>query len=82
MFWVWVVALLGLLVLVGIGVYLLGGRGQSSSRPTPDDRSSQPYNPSVFVDMDDKPPMEIDFDAGINANQRILSKNPSKDEPS
>ena len=32
--------------------------------------------------MDDKPPMEIDFDAGIKANQRALSKNPSKDEAS
>ncbi len=82
MSWVWVVALLGLLVLVGIGVYYLGRRGQSSPHPTSDGPSSQPYNPSVFVDMDDKPPMEIDFDAGIKANRKALSKNPSKDEAS
>ncbi len=82
MSWVWVVALLGLLVLVGIAVYYLGRLGQSSPHLTSDGRSSQPYNPSVFVDMDDKPPMEIDFDAGIKANQRALSKNPSKDEAS
>lgn len=82
MFWVWVVALLGLLALVGIGIYLRGRPGQSSSHRTSGEHSSLPYNPSVFVDMDDKPPMEIDFDAGIKANQRILSKNPNKDEPS
>lgn len=82
MSWVWVVALLGLLVLVGIAVYYLGRRGQSSPHLTSDGPGSQPYNPSVFVDMDDKPPMEIDFDAGIKANQRALSKNPSKDEAS
>ncbi len=81
MSWVWVVALLGLLVLVGAGVYYLGRLGQQTS-PTPHDHGSEPYNPSVFVDMDDKPPMEIDFDAGIKANQRALSKNPSKDDAS
>lgn len=82
MAWVWVVALLGLLMLLGGGVYYLSRRNPSSSHPASDSRNSQPYNPSVFVDMDDKPPMEIDFDAGIKANQRALSKNPSKDEAS
>jgi hypothetical protein len=82
MAWAWVVAFLGFLVLVGLGVYFWNRLSLSSSHPTADGRGSQPYNPSVFVDMDDKPPMEIDFDAGIKANQRILSKNPGKDEPS
>ncbi|MCX7784194.1 MAG: hypothetical protein N2318_11205 [Meiothermus sp.] len=82
MTWVWGVALLGLLLLLGVGVYYWSRWGQSSHQPTSDTHNSQPYNPSVFVDMDDKPPMEIDFDAGIKANQRTLSKNPSKDEAS
>ncbi|WP_299432658.1 hypothetical protein [uncultured Meiothermus sp.] len=82
MSWVWLVALLGLFVLVGVGVYYLGRLGQSGASPTSDTHNSQPYNPSVFVDMDDKPPMEIDFEAGIKASQRTLSKNPSKDEAS
>ncbi|GIW33068.1 hypothetical protein [Meiothermus sp.] len=82
MTWVWVGALLGLLILLGAGVYYLSRRNPSSRHSASDARNSQPYNPSVFVDMDDKPPMEIDFDAGIKANQRALSKNPSKDEAS
>lgn len=82
MTWVWVVALLGLLVLLGVGVYSLSRRSPSRSHSASDTRNSKPYNPSVFVDMDDNPPMEIDFDAGIKANQRALSKNPSKDEAS
>jgi len=82
MSWVWALALLGFLALLGLGAYRLNRRGQASPKPAPDGRSSQPYNPSVFVDLDDKPPMEIDFDAGIRANQRALSKNPSKDESS
>ncbi|MDW8425723.1 MAG: hypothetical protein RMK51_07305 [Meiothermus sp.] len=79
MTWVWGVALLGLLLL-GVGVYYWGRWGQASPRPSSDTRNSQPHNPSVFVDMDDKPPMEIDFEAGIRANQRALSKNPNKDD--
>ncbi|MBO1436288.1 hypothetical protein [Meiothermus sp. CFH 77666] len=82
MTWVWVVALLGLLVLLGAVVYYLSKRNPPSNHPASDSRNSQPHNPSVFVDMDDKPPMEIDFDAGIKASQRALSKNPSKDEAS
>lgn len=82
MVWVWVVALLGLLVLLGVGVYYLSKRNPPGNHPASDTGNPQPYNPSVFVDMDDKPPMEIDFDAGIKANQRALSKNPSKDEAS
>jgi hypothetical protein len=42
----------------------------------------KPSHPSVFVDMDDKPPMEIDFEAGIRANQRTLRKNSSQEEAS
>ena len=30
----------------------------------------QRYNPSIFVDMDDQPITEIDFEAGIRANQK------------
>lgn len=32
-------------------------------------RSRVGQNPSVFVDMDDQPPTEIDFEAGIRANR-------------
>ncbi|MER3480965.1 MAG: hypothetical protein C4327_10950 [Meiothermus sp.] len=35
-------------------------------------RLSSPTNPSVIVEMDDLPPAEIDFDAGIRANQKAL----------
>lgn len=30
-----------------------------------------PGNPSVIVEMDDLPPAEIDFEAGIRANQKL-----------
>jgi hypothetical protein len=30
----------------------------------------KPHNPSVFVDMEDQPLTEIDFEAGIRANRK------------
>lgn len=40
--------------------------------------SRRPANPSVIVDMDDQPRTEIDFEAGIRANQSALKP---KDKP-
>jgi hypothetical protein len=74
----WALGVLILLLLVALVSFQLG----RLSRPTgPAGRPHQkPSHPSVFVDMDDKPPPEIDFEAGIRANQR--RKNPSRDEAS
>lgn len=55
-----VVLIIGFLVMVVLVLVWLELR---KSRP-------QPHNPSVFVDMEDQPPMEIDFDAGIRANPK------------
>jgi hypothetical protein len=41
-------------------------------------RRSNPSNPSVIVEMDDLPPAEIDFDAGIRANQKFRKARDSK----
>lgn len=61
------VALVALLILsVVIVLYLR----QGMTKP--------PANPSVFVDLDDQPPTEIDFDAGIRANQKMIKP---KDKP-
>lgn len=41
-------------------------------------RRSNPSNPSVIVEMDDLPRAEIDFDAGIRANQKFRKAHDSK----
>lgn len=91
MSWIWLVAVLVLLVLVVVYLRKLNHSRGISALPA---GKPLPYNPSVIVDMDDKPPTEIDFDAGIKANrledrvagdeddylnQRSVSKNPSQD---
>lgn len=44
----------------------------------PSNPRSTPSNPSVIVEMDDLPPTEIDFDAGIRANQQFRNPRDSK----
>jgi len=61
---VWVAGTLLIILLAAI-YYLL----RNNQKP-------KHYNPSVIVDMDDQPPTEIDFEAGIKANQKT-SKNPT-----
>lgn len=58
----WIVGIVIIILAILLVYYLL--RGNSKSKV---------YNPSVIVDMDDQPPAEIDFDAGIKANQRTLN---------
>ncbi len=74
MSWVWVAVFLGLVWLAGVVLYYLSQRPQAS----PDTSSAQPRYPSVVVEMDDQPPVEIDFEAGIRANRQ--SKHPSQEE--
>lgn len=59
----------GVIALVVLAAVLFFVRGNSSRRPP---------NPSVIVDMDDQPRTEIDFEAGIRANQNALK---TKDKP-
>ena len=61
----WIVGIVIIILAILLVYYLL--RGNSKSKV---------YNPSVIVDMDDQPPAEIDFDAGIKANQRLNGKRP------
>ncbi|GIW24773.1 hypothetical protein [Meiothermus sp.] len=75
----WALGVLVSWVLVGWVCFRLGRLSASSALPMP---GKKPSHPSVFVDMDDKPPMEIDFEAGIRANQRTLRKNSSQEEAS
>ncbi|MCS7057845.1 MAG: hypothetical protein NZ849_06755 [Meiothermus sp.] len=72
----WAIGVLVALVVVAVVSFQLGRHSQLRREPPPLRRQ----HPSVFVDMDDRPPMEIDFDAGIRASQRVQPKNPSKDE--
>lgn len=71
----WSLGVLGLLILVALTFFQLG----RLSRP-PSPAKQQPRHPSVFVDMDDQPPMQIDFEVSIHASER--PKNPSRDEAS
>ncbi|RIH86907.1 hypothetical protein Mlute_01108 [Meiothermus luteus] len=72
----WAIGVLVALVVVAVVSFQLGRHSQRrAEQPQP-----RRQHPSVFVDMDDRPPMEIDFDAGIRASQRAQHKNPSKDE--
>ncbi|WP_027882894.1 hypothetical protein [Meiothermus rufus] len=73
MSWLWVAVLLGLAWLVGAAFYYL-----SQQAHQPRNSPSLPRHPSVFVEMDDRPPMEIDFEAGIRAHSR--GQNPSQEE--
>lgn len=51
-----------LIAFIVVSVLLLRALRKEKPRP--------PANPSVIVDMDDQPPTEIDFDAGIRANRK------------
>lgn len=74
----WSLGVLGLLILVALTFFQLG---RLSRPPSPAKQpQKQPRHPSVFVDMDDQPPMEIDFEASIHASER--PKNPSRNEAS
>jgi hypothetical protein len=68
------------MALVSLVSFQLGRRSQSSSSFSKPGK--KPDYPSVFVDMDDKPPMEIDFEAGIRANQRISDGMKTPTDPS
>lgn len=76
----WALGVLVLLALVALTFFQLGRLSQPSN-PTQQPRK-RPRHPSVFVDMDDNPPMEIDFETGIRANQSSSRKHPSRDEAS
>jgi len=74
----WALGVLLVMLLVALVSFQLGRLSRSSSftgRSRP-----KPSHPSVFVEMDDKPPMEIDFEAGIKASLHPGRKNPSQDE--
>ncbi|AWR87357.1 hypothetical protein [Meiothermus taiwanensis] len=76
----WALGVLVLLALVALTSFQLGRLSQRSGAPQ--QPRKRPSHPSVFVDMDDRPPMEIDFEAGIRANQSSKRKHPSRDEAS
>ncbi len=63
----WIVV--GVLLLVVAMVVYLARSNRSASTPS---------NPSVIVEMDDLPPADIDFDAGIRANQKFRKARDSK----
>lgn len=76
----WALGVLVLLALVALAFFQLGRLSQGAGAA--EQPRKRPNHPSVFVDMDDRPPMEIDFEAGIRANQPSSRKHSSRDEAS